>query len=72
MKFKKSLFIICIIICFLTIASVSASDDNQIELSQNDNLKTDQLENPNFSHIAANEEKNIDSDTVKKTVKVKK
>lgn len=68
MKFKRTLLIICIFICFFTIASVCAYDVNetaygsegtQIEVSQNDNLESVELENDNLylSQICVEEDK---------------
>ena len=57
MKFKRSLFVICIFICLFSVASVCASDVNenivtsddiQIEVSQID-LKNNELENLDLS-----------------------
>ena len=41
MKFKKSLLIICLIICIFTMASVSATDVNDTAIASED---TDQME----------------------------
>ena len=72
MRFKKSLLIICLIICIFAVASVSATDVNdtaiasedtdQMELSTDDGITEDNLQANNEETVSAETDSEILTD----------